>query len=183
MELWCVPIFVISNNVVGVLANNTKVSEFMSVNGIFSESLFKMACCYYDSPYKPARKLFDFYSALALVENMNSVSFGSLCNLCIDKEYGVTIITGHSSCRQAIDEYTTQVSDTFIRLPSAADLGMDPGIKSDDEFSANRKKNFACEKILISFLKCEMIYGPNYGALKVDFKLGQDLRLMVTSQS
>ncbi len=170
MELWGVPIFIIANNVVQEFGGIGMLEIFLNANRIYSEKLLSMALSYYGSHYNPPKKPFDFYTALALVENMKSVSVGSKCNLCLDWEYGVTLITGQNTCGDAINEYTKQ-SDTYICLATEGEKMN----KNDDESSANKKKNLACEQIVLSFAKCEMIYG----IIRVEFEQDEQCQLKI----
>ena len=163
MDLWGVPIFMIANNVVTQLRDNVELETFLRMNSVFSGSLFSIAVAFYDSHYKPARKPFDFYVALALVDFMNGggVPFGSVCNLVINPEYGVTLITNQTSSKDAVKEYTGKWDNDII--------------VGDNPFTANKKKNFACEQAVLSIVKCTFISN----VYKVEFSLNESKLLSI----
>ena len=163
MKAWSVPIFMIANNVVTLLADNEKLRDFLISNKVFSDDLFKIACYFYDSHYKPGRKPFDFYVALALVEYMNGGErpFGSVCNLCINPEYGITLITNQENCEDTVKEYTGKWDNHIT--------------DQDNASNANKKKNFACEQAVLSMVKCDLI---RY-VYKVEFNLSEQSVLSI----
>jgi len=113
--------YVVTNNVVGVLKADDReesvqdtVFKFLTNNDIHCDLLERSSCLYYDSKYRPPRKPFDFYAALALKEYLRDPStlerpdyratlfFGSL--------YGTTFVSDKESWAEARDQYLDIVS-------------------------------------------------------------------------
>ena len=67
-----IPTWTISNNVVEDLVDDEGIATFLSSNGLQGDKLKELARVHYSSPYKPPKKPYDYYSALALTSVLNS---------------------------------------------------------------------------------------------------------------
>ncbi len=70
-----IPTWTISNNVVQDIKDDVGIAAFLSWNGLKGEKLKELALAHYNSPYKPPKKPYDYYCALALTSVLNSEKF------------------------------------------------------------------------------------------------------------
>jgi hypothetical protein len=108
-----IPVYMISNNVVGDLApaKTNRASSpwisFLSANGISIKVLNDMASLFYNSSYNPPVKAFDFYSALALTTFMRTSELPYTDKkLHFDDVYGVSLISSDAVWENVVTSYS-----------------------------------------------------------------------------
>ena len=134
------PKFVVTNNAVQDLAtlNNEKVKTFDGVNTFLSRAgldkpfLRKITEHYYNSPYNPPRKPFDFYTAWYLKQHMTGACpvVEPSC-MFINSEYGSTIVSKKRAYKDAIEEFIERCPLTIKG--------------TENDFDAKRIRNFQME--------------------------------------
>ena len=165
-----VTIHLVANNVVHDLAEIEERSnipdvwlKFLRSNDIHSEYLETLAFTYYSSFYKPPRKAFDFYVALALTEFMkNGMHRGTIDTMYYDAKYGICMIGRHGSSWESARKNYFELIDT---IPSDSDTG----------FIASKKRNYLNEMTLLSTYN-SVLSTP---VRTVDFELSPEFKLSI----
>ena len=115
-----IPTFTVCNNAVEDLAtfadaDKTQKTDagwetFLRANGIGGAFLVELARTYYNAPFGPPRKPFDFYTAKSLVDHLRG-SFLPSPNkfLHFNPTYGVTLVGPSATATEAVASYVAQV--------------------------------------------------------------------------
>ena len=115
-----IPTFTVCNNAVEDLAtfadaDKTQKTDagwetFLMANGIGGAFLVELARTYYNAPFGPPRKPFDFYTAESLVEHLRgSLSLAPNKFLHFNPTYGVTLVGPSATATEAVASYVAQV--------------------------------------------------------------------------
>jgi hypothetical protein len=117
-----IPTFTVCNNVVGDLAtfadSEKKVKTdigwetFLNANGISGTFLLALARTYYNAPFGPPRKPFDFYTAKSLVEHLRgNLPLSAAPNkfLHFNSTYGATLVGPSATVAEAVASYVGQI--------------------------------------------------------------------------
>ena len=134
-----IPVSVIANNVVEDVGGLWK--QFLISNKVNSTYLEKLASTYYTNHYSPPKKVFDFYTALALTKTMQQAGSTSIGeqkhDLHYDNEYGVCFISKKN------ESWGTSITDYYSRIDRAV-------INTDSEFIKMTKTNFEAERAFLT---------------------------------
>ncbi len=101
------------------------------LNGSFLKALAK---AHYESIYDPPRKVFDFYSALALGRFMKSSELSSalpVSQLFYSEKYGMTLVGKNDTWAETLESYVSRI-DTSV-------------VASDSDFIKTKKEYFQRE--------------------------------------
>jgi hypothetical protein len=112
---------------------------FLRGNNIDNPFLTQLASVYYNSPYKPPHKAFDYYTALALAHHDSGAFLGGTPKtLFYNPTYAATLVSPAS-----IDTFKAAVADYASHIDLAPTAG-------DSAFDEAKKRNQAVELFLLS---------------------------------
>jgi hypothetical protein len=125
-------IYTISNNSVIDLKTFENIKQFMIQYNLMTEFNHKLANIYYNSKYNPPKKIFDYYTAIAISKFINHQTINYIDqNLYYNDVYGITIISNEILWENVLSNY---ISNINIIIDD-----------SDNDFIKTKKTNYIKE--------------------------------------
>ena len=125
-------VYTISNNSVKDLKTFENIEKFMIEHNLMTEFNHKLANIYYNSKYNPPKKIFDYYTAIAIAKFINEESINYIeQNLHYNDVYGITIISNETVWKNTLDNYISNINIVID--------------DSDSDFIKMKKTNFIKE--------------------------------------